>query len=1057
MLDKLWGMGYEIHGIDNDGEYYPTDYPIFDASKFGVPQRRRRLVLVGAKAGVFDDLSFATRRGKAISVDSAIGDLAFLHGGLESHEYVRSPTTNYQRARRLNSSGLFNHLATKHRPKTVRVFRHFGPGDTVNCVPQHLRTKKQRVLRLRPNSVSPAVLALPDDYIHPTLNRILTVREMARLQSFDDDYIFFGKRTTSDKNRRVDVPQYTQVGNAVPPILAQTLGVSILKALGCDCLDLRNREERRRRQEWVIGSSGFHGYDINPDAVRQIDLIPVGEKQSLIPTNETERPVKQLNSGIVDWTKRTTKKRESSSLDALVKRMTVEQLHFIANAQLKDVVGRDLINDDNVAIIELIKNAKDADSKKVIVNFCHVPLKDSRPSLIVQDFGNGMTLNDLKTKWLNIAYSEKKNPEPGRKRAFAGNKGIGRFSCDRLGALLVLYTRVPNGDLVRLEVDWTKFEIDDISKRIERVKTRAETIDDARLKEETGISKLTKGTILHIKNLRSVWTDKKILDLRKELERFVFDPSDKFAVQLTVKLNEAANNLGGPIENKIFEELGFRTTSLSSFIDTKSEFIETELFHDGERIFRVKERSPYANLKNVRLTVYYLNQPAKAFFKRKTGVASVEFGSVFLFLNGFRVFPYGKDGDDWLGLDRRKAQGRTRFFGTRELVGFIEIIKNEDDLAIIKNEDEDTLENERQERVPFKAVSSREGLVENLPFIELTSQRAEVPSKLDERPVYGFFHKVIRKLEMFVVDGLDWDRINEKNLDEEDLLDPKKYTFKTDKRSVIDSLDSVVAIRSNREHIEDVDVDFKHVVQLAQNEAAAYDELVEQFEEKFDGASIEKLSPAEKRDLSKFVKKQAKTVAAKEKSAKELEQKLEVETKRRLFAELESSVDVDRILKMHHQTRLLAGQSFKKLNNTIRRYRADPKKWKSERLITVIEETLFKVDKIRKVSAFASKASFDLATNRTKTDIVQFLEEYVTKIQEISHGRLKVTFQASRTADLVKSFRPLELMMLIDNVIDNAAKAGAKKLDISVSKSKAGVQIKFTDNGKGLPKDIKTI
>lgn len=726
--------------------------------------------------------------------------------------------------------------------------------------------------------------------------------------------------------------------------------------------------------------------------------------------------------------------------------MSVELLHFIANAQLKDVVGRDLINDDNVAIIELIKNAKDANSRKVEVRFCHVPSHDSRPSLIIQDFGKGMTLDDLKTKWLNIAYSEKKNPGPRRRQMFAGNKGIGRFSCDRLGASLVLYTRVSRGDLVRLEVDWKKFEVDDINKRIEKVKTKAETIDESLLKKETKIEKLTKGTILHIKDLRSQWTEKKLLDLRKELERFLFDPSDQFAVQLNVTLHGAREDLSGPIENKIFDELGFRTTYITSTVDRIGQYIETELFHDSNRVFRVKELSPYKNLKNIKLTVYYLNQPAKAFFKRQTGVASVEFGSIFLFLNGFRVFPYGKDGDDWLGLDRRKAQGRTRFFGTRELVGFIEIIGNEDDLEV----------NEKT-KIPFKAVSSREGLVENLPFTELTSQRAEVPSVLDEKPVYGLFHKIIRKLEMFVVHGLDWDRINEDIRDDDAFLDPKNYTFKTDKRNVIDHLGSVVFVRSNKNHIEAADIDFKHVVEIAQNEATAYEDYVERLEEKLEGASIDKLSPAEKRDLSKFVKKQARAVAAKEKSAKELEKKLDTETKRRLFAEFESSVDVDRILNMHHQTRLLAGKTFKKLNNTIRKYHAAPEKWTTEQVVKVLEEVIFNVDKIRKVSAFASKASFDLSTNRTTADIVQFLDEYVTKIQEISHGRLNVTFRASGSAELVKSFRPLELMMLVDNIIDNSAKNDAKKLEILVVKSKGGIQVKFSDDGKGLPKHVKVV
>jgi len=75
------------------------------------------------------------------------------------------------------------------------------------------------------------MVTLPDDFIHPTQNRILTVREMARIQSFDDSFEFLGKRTTGGPRRKVEVPQYTQVGNAVPPLLAKAIAEQIITAI----------------------------------------------------------------------------------------------------------------------------------------------------------------------------------------------------------------------------------------------------------------------------------------------------------------------------------------------------------------------------------------------------------------------------------------------------------------------------------------------------------------------------------------------------------------------------------------------------------------------------------------------------------------------------------------------------------------------------------------------------------------------------------------------------------------------------------------------------------
>jgi len=92
-------------------------------------------------------------------------------------------------------------------------------------------TKKNSRLKLYLDKPSNTVLTLPDDLILPICNRICSVREFARLQSFDDSFVFYGKRTTGGKARKNEVPQYTQVGNAVPPLLAKAIALEIYKVL----------------------------------------------------------------------------------------------------------------------------------------------------------------------------------------------------------------------------------------------------------------------------------------------------------------------------------------------------------------------------------------------------------------------------------------------------------------------------------------------------------------------------------------------------------------------------------------------------------------------------------------------------------------------------------------------------------------------------------------------------------------------------------------------------------------------------------------------------------
>jgi signal transduction histidine kinase len=710
------------------------------------------------------------------------------------------------------------------------------------------------------------------------------------------------------------------------------------------------------------------------------------------------------------------------------------KVKFIANARLKDIVGRELINDDNVAIIELIKNSKDAGSNRVNIRFGNHPKSDEQPSLVIQDSGHGMTLDDIKYKWLNIAYSEKKHSKSSR--PYAGNKGIGRFSCDRLGAILVLYTKVEGGHLIRLELDWKRFEVDDRKQEIGMISATAQTIDASRLKVETGLNAFSKGTVLHVKELHESWDRERLSKLRQELERFSIDPATKFAVHLYSDDFPDDPLLNGIVENKVFETLGFRTTMIVSEICKKGKFIDTTLLHDGKKVFSLREQNPYSKLSAVKMTVYFLNTPAKALFKRKTGYRSVEYGSIFLFLNGFRVLPYGSEGNDWLGIDRRKQQAHTRHFGTRDLVGMIEV----SDVG-----------------GHFKAVSSREGVINNQAYLELTAAKPVVRSSLDPtQTIYGFFSKVVRKLEGFVVTGLDWDRIDNPSLDDEKLLDEKNYEYQREKQRVLESLDSIITLRTPKEHIIDLEVDFKNVLQIAQAETLADLEFVEGLQEKFTGIAVGELSSSEKKDLSKFLAKQVKKTAAKDQVSERLEKELEVQTKRRLFAEFERSTDVEHVIQMHHQTRLLAGKVYKSVNGALTKHQRSPEKTNVDQLIALLETIVFDIDKIRKVAAFASKAKFNLATNKATIDLLQFIEEYVLRIEEISaRENLKVRFENPQKIANVMFFKPLEIMMLVDNIIDNSIKARAKNLRISVTLSSAGVRIQFSDDGIGFPEGIQ--
>ena len=583
-------------------------------------------------------------------------------------------------------------------------------------------------------------------------------------------------------------------------------------------------------------------------------------------------------------------------------------LTFSAHARLKDIVGRGLIISDNIAIIELIKNSKDAGASGVRIDFRQAGNSEAT-ELVISDDGHGMTMEDIEHKWLNIAYSEKKTTAP-KSGAYAGSKGIGRFSCDRLGIELDIYTRRKRNNPIKLSIDWTKFEVDERNRKIGSVKLQPVELSVDEFHAAVDYKRDPYGTTLIIRGLRNEWDTERLSSLRKELERFIIDPNDEFSVDFHHWKYKENHSVNGPIENKVFEELDFRASSIRAEIDTSGELITFELRHDGDYLFKSTERNPYSELKDIKLTLFYLNQPAKAYFKKRTGYRSFNYGSVFLFLNSFRVFPYGADGDDWLGVDKRKGQGQRRFFGLRELVGHIQIVDTDD---------------------RFEPVSSREGLKRNNAFVQLAADSQTVRSSFDDEFVFGFFHKAMRKLEKFVVDGLDWDRIDRTIGDgNEDELLAGNFHYLKGEKPVLETIDSVVTIRSPQAHILDIDINLAYLSALAEQESQDYQDLVESLEEKFDGTPIESLKPADKRNLSRFISRQAKELKEKnrtnvrlEKSVRRATAALKSEQKRRIFAEFESTADQTRIIQLHHQVGLVAGSLLKRINRVVKRYRAD--------------------------------------------------------------------------------------------------------------------------------------
>jgi DNA (cytosine-5)-methyltransferase 1 len=226
---------------------YRVDWRILNAASFGVPQKRERFVMIASRDEgpvVFPEPthSFAGRvigfkdksryllaessRPAALTVDDAISDLPRLHRGQEAVSYDKEPISCYQAARRAGALTLSLHRAANHSDKMMKVIELSGP--SISSIPKHLITSGfsscySRLAADEPATTITVKFQSPasNKCIHPTQNRTITPREAARLQSFDDSYVFVGPLTSVA----------SQIGNAVPPLLGRAIAASVVSSL----------------------------------------------------------------------------------------------------------------------------------------------------------------------------------------------------------------------------------------------------------------------------------------------------------------------------------------------------------------------------------------------------------------------------------------------------------------------------------------------------------------------------------------------------------------------------------------------------------------------------------------------------------------------------------------------------------------------------------------------------------------------------------------------------------------------------------------------------------
>lgn len=214
------GFAYKVLTLELGAMGYSLSASVLDIADYGLPQRRKRAIVLGCRGSVCN-LPIVTHD-KHLTIMDAIGDLPSLVPGESSDKYLCDSQTEYQSEMRVGSLGLTEHNASKYGAKMLEILTNIPAGGSLSDLPDHLRPKfafANTYARLFPDRPSPTItrnFGTPSSSrcVHPYGNRALSTREGARLQGFPDRYIFCGSKTSKN----------LQIGNSVPPILGRVIG-----------------------------------------------------------------------------------------------------------------------------------------------------------------------------------------------------------------------------------------------------------------------------------------------------------------------------------------------------------------------------------------------------------------------------------------------------------------------------------------------------------------------------------------------------------------------------------------------------------------------------------------------------------------------------------------------------------------------------------------------------------------------------------------------------------------------------------------------------------------
>ncbi|MCK9436166.1 MAG: ATP-binding protein [Synergistaceae bacterium] len=399
-------------------------------------------------------------------------------------------------------------------------------------------------------------------------------------------------------------------------------------------------------------------------------------------------------------------------------------------ARIIKTIGEELISDDKVALLELVKNSYDADASIITIKISGrvVVEKDGKNeikkiikeggSITIYDDGCGMSLETIKKSWMEPATISKKvvKKSSARGRRYTGEKGIGRFASAKLSSDLKIISRVVDDNEVVVDFNWKDFDNNDLY--LDEVKCNWE------VREPIEYTNDLHGTKLILTNLHSDWDEEKIRQFRIALQRLINPVSPILDFLIELDLPKEFDSYSGTIESP--ESLKRPNYSIKGTIDKdgipsitfiskkkgesklkdfvllkKDEKFLTGSFDFDFRVWDLDPESIEELAKETDSTKKYVRDALK------------EIAGISIYRDGFRVLPYGDPKFDWARLDIRRVNNPTLRVSNNQIIGFISV--------------------ELDKNPEFKDQSNREGLVESDAFSQLKDFIPRILNQLEDK------------------------------------------------------------------------------------------------------------------------------------------------------------------------------------------------------------------------------------------------------------------------------------------------------------------------------------